>query len=98
MRPAIINQPSADLKTDNLMLSLEDCTMLEDFARAEERNPSPRKKINETGASKRAVASGALLAAKVMASQFCAILVKQRLRRSSGLVSLSNRTSIEHQR
>ncbi|TPX22276.1 hypothetical protein DIZ76_014144 [Coccidioides immitis] len=33
----------ADLKTDNLMLTLEDSTMLADFARAEAKDPSPRK-------------------------------------------------------
>ena len=38
----------ADLKTDNLMLSLEDITMLADFAKAEEENPSARKKINDS--------------------------------------------------
>lgn len=37
-----------DLKTDNLMLSLEDSTMLTDFADEEIRQPSPRKRINET--------------------------------------------------
>ncbi|KAF3491769.1 CMGC/SRPK protein kinase [Arthroderma uncinatum] len=38
----------ADLKTDNLMLSLEDTTAPADFANAEVKNPSPRKKINES--------------------------------------------------
>ncbi|OAX77179.1 CMGC/SRPK protein kinase, partial [Emergomyces africanus] len=38
----------ADLKTDNLMLSLEDSTMLADFAKAEAEDPSPWKKINES--------------------------------------------------
>ncbi|KAJ5562376.1 hypothetical protein N7535_003171 [Penicillium sp. DV-2018c] len=37
-----------DLKTDNLMLSLEDSTMLADFAVEEVRQPSPRKKIDES--------------------------------------------------
>ncbi|CAG8029671.1 unnamed protein product [Penicillium salamii] len=37
-----------DLKTDNLMLSLEDSTMLGDFAAEEVRQPSPRKKIDES--------------------------------------------------
>ncbi|KAL5342495.1 kinase-like domain-containing protein [Aspergillus crustosus] len=36
-----------DLKTDNLMLSLEDDGMLADFATAEAENPSPRKHIDE---------------------------------------------------
>jgi hypothetical protein len=34
-----------DLKTDNLMLSLEDSTMLADFAAEEVRQLSPQKKI-----------------------------------------------------
>ncbi|KAK2807773.1 hypothetical protein FQN50_005315 [Emmonsiellopsis sp. PD_5] len=38
----------ADLKTDNLMLSLEDGTMLADFAEAEAKDPSPRKKVDES--------------------------------------------------
>ncbi|RMD44117.1 hypothetical protein DV735_g986, partial [Chaetothyriales sp. CBS 134920] len=38
----------ADLKTDNLMLSLEDRTMLADFASEEIKNPSPRKIIDES--------------------------------------------------
>ncbi|KAJ5399843.1 hypothetical protein N7465_010332 [Penicillium sp. CMV-2018d] len=37
-----------DLKTDNLMLSLEDSTMLADFAAEEVRQPSPRKRIDES--------------------------------------------------
>ncbi|POR33360.1 Serine/threonine-protein kinase SRPK [Tolypocladium paradoxum] len=37
-----------DLKTDNLMLSLEDDAMLADFAKAEVEEPSPRKKIDES--------------------------------------------------
>ncbi|KAI2794585.1 hypothetical protein POX_a01184 [Penicillium oxalicum] len=37
-----------DLKTDNLMLSLEDNTMLADFADEEARQPSPRKVIDES--------------------------------------------------
>ena len=36
-----------DLKTDNLMLSLEDDTMPVDFAKEEVDQPSPRKKIDE---------------------------------------------------
>ncbi|KAA8647912.1 serine/threonine-protein kinase [Aspergillus tanneri] len=36
-----------DLKTDNLMLSLEDNTMLVDFAKAEAEDPSPRKQIDK---------------------------------------------------
>jgi non-specific serine/threonine protein kinase len=35
----------ADLESDNLRLRLEDNTMLEDFAKAEEEEPSPRRKI-----------------------------------------------------
>ncbi|THC93688.1 hypothetical protein EYZ11_006832 [Aspergillus tanneri] len=35
------------LKTDNLMLSLEDNTMLVDFAKAEAEDPSPRKQIDK---------------------------------------------------
>ncbi|KAL3455143.1 kinase-like domain-containing protein [Aspergillus heterothallicus] len=38
----------ADLKTDNLMLSLEDDDMLGDFATSEAEDPSPRKPINES--------------------------------------------------
>ncbi|KAL4767935.1 kinase domain protein [Aspergillus nidulans var. acristatus] len=38
----------ADLKTDNLMLSLEDSSMLADFATAESENPSPRKVIDQS--------------------------------------------------
>ncbi|KAJ5195299.1 uncharacterized protein N7498_008737 [Penicillium cinerascens] len=37
-----------DLKTDNLMLSLEDDTMLVDFTDEEIKQPSPRKKIDVT--------------------------------------------------
>ncbi|KAF4156645.1 hypothetical protein CNMCM8927_007740 [Aspergillus lentulus] len=37
-----------DLKTDNLMLTLEDNTMLLDFAKAEAEDPSPRKNIDES--------------------------------------------------
>ncbi|KAJ5362341.1 hypothetical protein N7541_003185 [Penicillium brevicompactum] len=37
-----------DLKTDNLMLSLEDSTMLDDFAAEEVRQPSSRKTIDES--------------------------------------------------
>ncbi|OJZ91405.1 hypothetical protein ASPFODRAFT_41845 [Aspergillus luchuensis CBS 106.47] len=37
-----------DLKTDNLMLSLEDSTMLADFATAESIDPSPRKMIDQS--------------------------------------------------
>lgn len=37
-----------DLKTDNLMLSLEDNTMLVDFSKAGVEQPSPRKKIDES--------------------------------------------------
>ncbi|PKY09121.1 kinase domain protein [Aspergillus campestris IBT 28561] len=37
-----------DLKTDNLMLSLEDDSMLADFAKAEAEDPSPRKKVHES--------------------------------------------------
>ncbi|PWY91515.1 kinase domain protein [Aspergillus sclerotioniger CBS 115572] len=40
-----------DLKTDNLMLSLEDTSMLADFATAESTNPSPRKSINHSHAT-----------------------------------------------
>ncbi|KAJ6102984.1 hypothetical protein N7486_005411 [Penicillium sp. IBT 16267x] len=36
------------LKTDNLMLSLEDSTMLADFAAEELRQPNPRKRIDES--------------------------------------------------
>ncbi|KAL4976286.1 kinase-like domain-containing protein [Aspergillus desertorum] len=39
----------ADLKPDNLMLSLEDSSMLADFATAESVNPSPRKFRRPTG-------------------------------------------------
>ncbi|KAL4815772.1 kinase-like protein [Aspergillus spinulosporus] len=38
----------ADLKTDNLMLSLEDSSMLADFATAESENPSPQKVIDQS--------------------------------------------------
>ncbi|PYI10620.1 kinase domain protein [Aspergillus sclerotiicarbonarius CBS 121057] len=37
-----------DLKTDNLMLSLEDSSMLADFATAESETPSPRKLIDQS--------------------------------------------------
>ncbi|KKK14984.1 hypothetical protein P175DRAFT_0554466 [Aspergillus ochraceoroseus IBT 24754] len=37
-----------DLKTDNLMLSLEDNSMLADFATAESKTPSPRKLISQS--------------------------------------------------
>ncbi|KAB8202643.1 kinase-like domain-containing protein [Aspergillus parasiticus] len=37
-----------DLKTDNLMLSLEDSSMMADFAAAESENPSPRKWIDHS--------------------------------------------------
>ncbi|KAJ0426586.1 kinase domain protein [Aspergillus carlsbadensis] len=37
-----------DLKTDNLMLSIEDPSMLADFATTEMENPSPRKSINHS--------------------------------------------------
>ncbi|OOF98231.1 hypothetical protein ASPCADRAFT_395032 [Aspergillus carbonarius ITEM 5010] len=37
-----------DLKTDNLMLSLDDSTMLADFATAESKIPSPRKLIDQS--------------------------------------------------
>ncbi|KAL4912112.1 hypothetical protein BDW62DRAFT_215274 [Aspergillus aurantiobrunneus] len=37
-----------DLKTDNLMLSLEDKIMLTDFATAEAENPSPREAIDHS--------------------------------------------------
>ncbi|KAL2839190.1 kinase-like domain-containing protein [Aspergillus pseudoustus] len=37
-----------DLKTDNLMLSLEDSSLLADFATAESKNPSPRKLIDQS--------------------------------------------------
>ncbi|KAL3474256.1 kinase domain protein [Aspergillus californicus] len=37
-----------DLKSDNLMLSLEDDRMLADFVKAEARCPSPRKNIDES--------------------------------------------------
>ncbi|OJJ95661.1 hypothetical protein ASPACDRAFT_54973 [Aspergillus aculeatus ATCC 16872] len=37
-----------DIKTDNLMLSLEDDGMLADFARAEAEDPSPRKQVDES--------------------------------------------------
>ncbi|RAQ57642.1 protein kinase domain protein [Aspergillus flavus] len=37
-----------DLKTDNLMLSLEDSSMMADFAAAESENPSPRKLIGQS--------------------------------------------------
>ncbi|PGH34762.1 CMGC/SRPK protein kinase [[Emmonsia] crescens] len=37
-----------DLKTDNLMLTLEDDTMLADFAKAEVKDPSPRKQIDQS--------------------------------------------------
>jgi non-specific serine/threonine protein kinase len=36
-----------DLKTDNLMLSPEDTSMLADFATAESENPCPRKVIDK---------------------------------------------------
>ncbi|KAJ5718199.1 hypothetical protein N7488_003845 [Penicillium malachiteum] len=38
---------TGNLKTDNLMLSLEDYAMLADFANEEIRQPSPRKKIDD---------------------------------------------------
>ncbi|KAJ5555935.1 hypothetical protein N7513_003577 [Penicillium frequentans] len=41
------NITHTDLKTDNLMLSLEDDRMLADFANEEIRQPSPRKKIDD---------------------------------------------------
>ncbi|KAJ5183454.1 hypothetical protein N7492_001070 [Penicillium capsulatum] len=41
-------KPVSHLKTDNLMLSLEDNTMLADFADSETMQPSPRKKIDES--------------------------------------------------
>jgi serine/threonine protein kinase len=37
-----------DLKSDNLMLTIEDTSLLEDFEKAEIENPSARKIINET--------------------------------------------------
>ncbi|PIG82234.1 protein kinase domain protein [Aspergillus arachidicola] len=37
-----------DLKTDNLMLSLEDSSMMADFATAESKSPSPRKLIGQS--------------------------------------------------
>ncbi|EAW16713.1 putative protein kinase [Aspergillus fischeri NRRL 181] len=37
-----------DLKTNNLMLSLEDSSMLADFAAAESENPSPQKIIDQS--------------------------------------------------
>ncbi|OJD23814.1 hypothetical protein ACJ73_04827 [Blastomyces percursus] len=37
-----------DLKADNLMLSLEDSSMLADFAKIEVEDPSPQKKIHES--------------------------------------------------
>ncbi|PGH28292.1 hypothetical protein AJ80_00183 [Polytolypa hystricis UAMH7299] len=37
-----------DLKTDNLMLTLEDSSMLADFAKSEVENPSPRKTIDQS--------------------------------------------------
>ncbi|RAH71362.1 putative protein kinase [Aspergillus aculeatinus CBS 121060] len=37
-----------DIKTDNLMLSLEDDGMLADFAKAEAEEPSPRKQVDES--------------------------------------------------
>ncbi|KAJ6036063.1 hypothetical protein N7540_000342, partial [Penicillium herquei] len=41
------NITHTDLKTDNLMLSLEDNRMLADFATEEVRQPSPQKRIDE---------------------------------------------------
>ncbi|OAL69911.1 protein kinase [Trichophyton violaceum] len=38
----------ADLKTDNVMLSLEDTTILRDFMKSEAESPSPREKIDES--------------------------------------------------
>ncbi|PLB43275.1 kinase domain protein [Aspergillus steynii IBT 23096] len=42
------NVTHADIKMDSLMLSLEDSTMLADFAEAEVRDPSPRKKVDSS--------------------------------------------------
>ncbi|OBT87705.1 hypothetical protein VE02_04078 [Pseudogymnoascus sp. 03VT05] len=38
----------ADIKTDNLMLSIEDGEMLADFAKAEVDNPTPRKQVDQS--------------------------------------------------
>ncbi|QQK47525.1 protein kinase [Penicillium digitatum] len=43
-----MNITHTDLKTDNVMLSLEDTTMLADFADEEIRQPSPRKIIDQS--------------------------------------------------
>ncbi|KAH8430581.1 putative protein kinase [Aspergillus melleus] len=42
------NVTHGDIKTDNLMLKIEDSTMLDDFASAELNDPSPRKKIDSS--------------------------------------------------
>ncbi|EAU34393.1 predicted protein [Aspergillus terreus NIH2624] len=43
-----LNPRPFDLKTDNLMLSLEDDTMLADFTKEEIDHPSPRKQVSES--------------------------------------------------
>ncbi|EEH11538.1 protein kinase [Histoplasma capsulatum G186AR] len=45
---SIANRGFLDLKTDNLMLTLEDDTMLADFAKAEAKDPSPRKQVDQS--------------------------------------------------
>ena len=37
-----------DLKSDNLMLSITDDSLLQEFEKAELDNPSPRKVVDET--------------------------------------------------
>jgi len=44
----VSNSDILDLKADNLMLSIEDESMLEEFEKAELENPSPRKIIDGT--------------------------------------------------
>lgn len=45
---SIANRSFLDLKTDNLMLTLEDDTMLADFAKAEAKDPSPQKQVDRS--------------------------------------------------
>jgi serine/threonine protein kinase len=44
----MIDSYLSDLKADNLMLTIGDNSMLEDFEKAELDNPSPRKIVDET--------------------------------------------------
>ncbi|EFR05182.1 CMGC/SRPK protein kinase [Nannizzia gypsea CBS 118893] len=87
-----------DLKTDNLMLGLEDTTTPREFAKAEAKNPSPRKKIDESRTVYKSRKFLPPFGGKGYGLQFCVTLARHELENDMSPAQSSNRIFIEHRR